>query len=154
MILRYALAASLLAVAAVSPSSAADVPVKLTYNVTPHPSWAPGQRVVLFVDARRSAELGKEDIFFAQRFPGVYPRGAGQTFEITLPKVKPNETIIVQGYMCSEGTSDCYPSDKDNPPSCGARVPIVPPGSAGCNPTFTWTGGHLGGGVICQASCL
>jgi hypothetical protein len=154
MILRHALVASLLIAASAAPGWAANVPVKLTFNVTPNGSWQPGKRVFLSVDARRSAEINKEDIFFRQQFPGTYMRGAGQVFEITLPDVKPNETIIVQGYMCAENTSDCYPSDKDNPPPCAALVPIAPPGSARCTPTFTWTGGHLNGGVLCQASCL
>lgn len=154
MIHRSTLALALLLAAGSAAAQGKDVSVRLIYNVTPNGSWEPGKKVLLYVDARRSAEIGKEDIFFSQQFPGTYPRSANQNFLVTLPGVKPNETIIVQGYMCAEGTTDCYPSDKDNPPSCSAKVQLLPPGNPSCTPTFTWSGGHLGGGVTCQASCL
>lgn len=148
-----ALAVLWLAVPSVAQAQGHDVALKLTYNVTPNGNWAPGSQVLLSVDARHSAELGKEDIFFRQAFPGSYPRKAGQQFDIVVPGLKPNDVIIVQGYMCAASTSDCYPSDKDNPPSCSVRVTIQAPATPSCQPVFTWTGGDKNGGVICSATC-
>jgi hypothetical protein len=129
------LAALVVAVALVpSYAQSPSVPLRVVFNVTPHPSWAPGKKVLLSVDARRSAELGNEDIFFRQSFPGSYARG--------------------EAYGFDGGTSDCYPSDKDNPPSCSAQVPIWPHFAAGCQPVFTWSGGDKNGGVLCSAQCV
>jgi hypothetical protein len=127
--------------------------LRLTYNVTPNAEWQPGQSVILYADGRRNPELNQEDIFGAVKFPGTYPRVAGQQFDFNLPDVKVGETILVQGYMCSEGTSDCYPSDKDNPPSCAVPVKIEPNFKPSCQPVYTWTGGSGNGGVLCHATC-
>jgi hypothetical protein len=129
------------------------VPLTLTYNVTPDPAWEPGLGVLLYADARRSPELGREDIFQSVQYPGVYPRVPGQKFDFPLTGVKPGEKIIIQGYMCAQGTTDCYPSDKDNPPSCSVEVHVLGHQRASCSPVFTWTGGSGTGGVLCRAEC-
>lgn len=130
-----------------------DVELTVTFNPTPSPDWQPGSGVLLYVDARRNPEIGQEDIFAGQQFSGVHPRTAAQQFTFTLPGVKVGEKVLVQGYMCAEGTTDCYPSDSDNPPSCAVEVRILGKLRASCEPVFTWTGGSGSGGVLCEASC-
>lgn len=130
-----------------------DVALSLTFNVTPSDEWEPGPAVLLYADARRNPEINQEDIFHAERFPGVYPRTPEQRFDFTLPDVRVGEKILVQGYMCAEGTTDCYPSDSDNPPSCAAEVRILDRLRPSCQPVFTWTGGEGAGGVLCSAEC-
>ena len=105
------------------------------------------------MDARRNPNVGQEDIFARSNY-GQQPRQAGLSFDFPLPSVNPNETILVQGYMCAYGGSgDCYPSDKDNPPSCAAAVRIGPGHLPSCQPVFTWTGGNGPNPVICTAEC-
>ena len=130
----------------------APAPLTLTYNVTPNGSGSPGEKVILSMDVRRNPNLNQEDIFYRQVFPGTYPRTAGQQFQVMIPDVKGNDTIIVQGYMCSETTGDCYPSDKDNPPSCSVTINIQG-NRPSCQPYFTWTGGDKSGGVVCHTEC-
>lgn len=129
------------------------MPVTLTYNVTPNPAWAPGETVLLSADARRNPAIGQEDVFWRQSFPGTYPRVAGQTFPVAINNVRVGEKIIVQGYMCSQNSTDCYPSDGDNPPSCSVEVHVLGGFRPKCQPVFTWTGGSASGGVICRAEC-
>jgi hypothetical protein len=136
------------------PEPIGDVKLSLTYNVTPNPSWQAGQKVVLYADARRNPTIGQEDIFVNVEYPGTHPRTSGQRFDFTLPGVKVGEKVIVQAYMCSELGSDCYPSDKDNPPSCSVEVRILGNLRPSCQPEFTWTGGDGIAGVTCQAQCL
>lgn len=127
--------------------------VRLTFNPTPNAEWAPGERVLLSADARRNPALNQEDIFFRQVFIGSYPRGGPQMFDVPIPNVRVGEKIIVQGYMCSQDTGDCYPSDKDNPPSCSVEVRVLGGFRPKCQPVFTWSGGTANGGVICTAEC-
>lgn len=129
------------------------LPLLLTYNVTPNPDWQPGLSVFLYSDARRNPEINQEDIFWAEQFPGTYPRTAGQTFNVAIPNVRVGEKIIVQGYICAEGTTDCIPSDKDNPPTCSVEVHVLGNFRAKCQPMFTWTGGDANGNVSCRAEC-
>lgn len=131
-----------------------DVPLVLTFNVTPDPAWEPGADVTMAADARRSPDLNQEDIFASRRYPGPSPRVAGQRQSLTLTDVRVGEKILVQGYICSDQSSDCYPSDSDNPPSCAAEVHILGGLRASCQPAFTWTGGQGNGGVLCRAECL
>jgi hypothetical protein len=128
--------------------------LNLTFNLTPSNDWEPGASLVLYADARRNPNMGQEDVFGAVRYPGTYPRSTTQQLSFTIPGAQPGETVLVQGYMCSDQTSDCYPSDKDNPPSCAAQVPILPDLRPACQPVFTWTGGQSNGAVICTAACL
>lgn len=130
-----------------------NVQLRLTFNPTPDPSWRPGESVTLSADARRTATVGREDIFHSRRFPGTYPRVAGQQFDFTLPNVRVGEKVLVQGYMCSQDETDCYPSDRDNPPSCATEVHILGGLRPSCQPVFTWTGGSGVGGVLCRAEC-
>lgn len=152
------LAATLLA-ALCAPAMSQEAPrgnarMTLTFNPTPDPSWNPGGDVILFADARRNPNLGQEDIFSVERY-GERPRVAGQQLDFTAINVKVGEEIIVQGYMCAAGGStDCYPSDSDNPPSCSVRVRILGGFRPSCRPTFTWSGGSAEGGVLCRAQCL
>lgn len=129
-----------------------DVPLTLTFNATPSTDWQPGLSVTLAADARRNPAIGQEDIFHSANF-GTRPRAAGQQFAFTLPNVRVGEKILVQGYMCAEGTTDCYPSDRDNPPACAAEVHILGGLRPSCQPVFTWTGGSGSGGVVCRAEC-
>lgn len=129
------------------------VNVRPTYNVTPSATWQMGKAVTLAIDARRDPRPGHEDIFFSQQFAGTFPRTAGQTFNVQIPDVRPGERIIVRGYMCAEGTTDCIPSDRDNPPGCGFLIQIHGNSEPSCQPIFTWTGGSAGGGVSCTAGC-
>lgn len=152
-----ALAAALLAVAPFAGSQ--EVPrghmrMTLTFNPTPDPSWNPGVNVILSADARRNPNLGQEDIFSVERY-GERPRVAGQQFDFTAIDVRVGEKIIVQGYMCAAGGStDCYPSDTDNPPSCSVEVRVLGGLRPSCRPVFTWSGGSPEGGVLCRAQCL
>ena len=130
------------------------VPLRLTYDVTPDPSWSPGSSVLLYADARRNPAIGQEDIFAVQRFPGTYFRMADQHFDFYVQNVRVGEKIIVQGYMCSADTSDCYPSDSDNPPSCSVEVHVLGAFQPSCRPRFTWSGGSAEGRVLCQAECM
>jgi hypothetical protein len=127
--------------------------LNLTYNVTPNPEWQCGQSVLLYADARRNPNIGEEDIFESIQFPGTYPREANQVLQFNVDNVNVGETIIVQGYICSEEGGDCYPSDRDNPPSCSVEVRILDNFQPSCRPTFTWTGGEENSGVVCQATC-
>jgi len=150
------LAAASLAVAPAA--TLADPPVgtmrvRLTFNLNPNPEWAPGELVLLSADARRNPALGQEDIFFRQAFIGAHPRGGPQIFDVPIPGVRAGEKIIVQGYMCSQNTGDCYPSDKDNPPSCSVEVRVLGGFRPKCQPVFTWSGGGANGGVLCSAEC-
>ena len=87
------------------------------------------------------------------RLPGTYPRPSTQVLDFSAPGVKLGEKIIVQGYMCAEGTTDCYPSDRDNPPSCSVTVRVLGGYRPSCQPVFTWTGGSGASGVLCSATC-
>jgi hypothetical protein len=149
---------SVLAAAVLYPSAHGQPPtgtvsLRLTYNVTPDPSWQAGRQVLLSADARRNPAIGQEDIFARAQFPGTYPRTAGQQFTFDVPNVRVGEKIIVQGYMCSAETVDCYPSDKDNPPSCSVEVHVLGNLRTSCEPVFTYTGGSADGGVLCRAEC-
>jgi hypothetical protein len=124
----------------------------LFFSVRPDPAWAPGELALLSADARRDPAIRREDIFWRQAFPGAYPRAA-QSLAVSIPGVRVGEKIIVQGYMCSQNTTDCYPSDKDNPPSCSVEVHVLGGFRAHCQPVFTWTGGSASGGVTCRAEC-
>lgn len=125
----------------------------LIYNVTPNADWAAGEMALLSSDARRNPALGQEDIFWRQTFSGAYPRTPAQSFPVAVTNVRVGEKIIIQGYMCAQNTTDCYPSDGDNPPSCSVEVHVLGGFRPSCQPVFTWTGGSASGGVICQASC-
>jgi len=129
------------------------LPLHVTYNVTPNAEWEPGLNVGLSADARRNPIIGEEDIFVNVRLPGTYPRPSTQVQDFSAPGVKLGETIIVQGYMCAEGTTDCYPSDRDNPPPCSVTVRVLGGYRPSCQPVFTWTGGSGFGGVHCSATC-
>lgn len=129
------------------------MPVRLTYNPNPNSAWAPGELVVLSADVRRNPALGQEDIFFRHTPVGSFPRGGPQIFDVSIPGVRAGEKIIVQGYMCSKDSTDCYPSDKDNPPSCSVEVRVLGGFRPKCQPVFTWTGGGASGGVLCSAEC-
>ena len=126
-----------------------DVELELTYNVTPDAAWEPGLPVYLYADARRNPEMYQEDIFAGTQFPGTYPREEGQRFPFVLPDVRAGETIIVQGYICAQGTTDCSPSDRDNPPSCAVKVRILWTFQPSCQPVFTWTEN-----ARCRVKCL
>lgn len=131
------------------PPQQGDVPLTLTYNVTPDPDWNPNVEVFLYANSRRNPNLNEEDYFAVVQFPGTYPREAGQQFDYTIPNVRAGETIIVQGLMCAAGgTGDCYPSDLDNPPTCSVQVEILNNFQPSCQPVFTWTDT-----VVCQATC-
>jgi hypothetical protein len=144
----------LLALTAVAQRPTGSMALEPTYNVTPNPGWQPGRSVYLYIDARRNPAPGAEDVFFSQQFPGAYQRAAGQRLSVPIPNVAVGEKIIVQGYMCAEGTTDCYPSDKDNPPSCSVVVHVLGGVRPSCQPVFTWTGGSGTGGVLCSAVCI
>ena len=149
--------AVLAAVAALAGAVAAQptgtLPLRVTYNVTPNAEWEPGLNVVLAVDARRNPNINEEDIFAGIQFPGTFPRPSTQVLDFSASGVKLGEKIIVQGYMCAEGTTDCYPSDRDNPPSCSVTVRVLGGYRPSCQPVFTWTGGSGAGGVLCSATC-
>jgi hypothetical protein len=131
-----------------------DAVVKMKYNITPNAAWEPTVTSVrVYADARRNPNIGEEDIFASIQYPGQYPRQKNQHFELTVPNVTGGETILVQGYICSDGSGDCYPSDHDNPPSCAVAVKIKNNLKPACKPEFTWTGGSGNGGVICRAEC-
>lgn len=147
-----ALAALCLAVPALAQAPVGTASVRLVLNPLPAADWQAGEAVVLSADARRNGNVGQEDIFWRQVF-GSFARGASQTVEAFIHDVRPGEKIIVQAYMCSQVGGDCYPSDKDNPPSCGAEVRILGNLKPSCTPTFTWTGGSAAGGVLCSAGC-
>jgi hypothetical protein len=125
----------------------------LTYNLNPNSGWEPGVSVRLYADARRNPEIGQEDIFQVQAYPGLYPRPSTQRLNFSLNNVRVGEKILVQGYMCSDASSDCYPSDKDNPPSCVAEIRVLGRFRPSCQPSFTWTGGNGNSGVVCSADC-
>jgi hypothetical protein len=147
-----------LALSSLAPAARAqsrgNMRMTLTFNPTPSPAWEPGVPITLDADARRSPEIGREDIFAVERY-GQRPRSGGQLLDFTAVDVRVGEVILVQGYMCAYGGSgDCYPSDKDNPPSCAAAVRVLGGLRPSCSPVFTWTGGSGNGGVSCRAQCL
>jgi len=126
-----------------------DVPLTITFNVTPDETWNSGLDVTLSADARRHTEIDQEDRFGYVLYPGTYPRVAGQKLDFTLPDVTVGESIIVQAYICAEGTTACIPSEGSNPPICYTTVPILPGLKPSCQPVFTWTGN-----VTCTADCI
>lgn len=144
-------AVAVLAGAAAQPTG--TLPLRVTFNVAPNAEWEPGLDVVLAVDARRNPNIGEEDIFAGIQFPGTFPRPSTQLLDFAAPGVKLGEKIIVQGYICAEGTTDCYPSDRDNPPSCSVTVRVLGGYRPSCQPVFTWTGGSGASGVLCSATC-
>jgi hypothetical protein len=149
--LALAVCLSFLAAAAAAQPGPMIVPV--TFNPTPSPAWNPNVPVTLTVDARRSPDIGSEDIFAVARY-GQQPRVPGLVFDFSVPGVHPQEDIIIQGYMCAfGGTGDCYPSDVDNPPSCSVAVKVLPGRTPSCRPVFTWSGGQGGTPVRCSATC-
>ena len=150
----FAVLAAVAALAgAVAAQPSGTLPLRVTYNVTPNAEWEPGLNVGLSADARRNPNIGEEDIFAGIQFPGTYPRPSTQVLDFSAPGVKLGEKIIVQGYMCAEGTTDCYPSDRDNPPSCSVTVRVLGGYRPSCQPVFTWTGGSGASGVLCSATC-
>ena len=148
------LAGIALSIPAEAQAPTGPVTMRLTYNVNPHLSWQPGARMFLYADSRRNPNVGQEDIFSAVQLPGTYKRNESYQFDYTANPVRVGEKIIVQGYMCAENTTDCYPSDKDNPPSCSVTVQILGGLRPSCQPVFTWTGGSRDGGVLCRAECV
>lgn len=149
--------AVLAAVAALAGAVAAQpsgrLPLRLTFHVTPNAEWEPGLDVRLSADARRTPDINEEDIFAGVQYPDSYPRPSTQVLDFSVPGVKLGEKIIIQGYMCAEGTTDCYPSDRDNPPSCSVTVRVLGGHRPSCQPVFTWTGGSGASGVLCTATC-
>lgn len=157
MLKRLAAVVVVAAVAAVAGAVAAQptgtLPLRLTFNVTPNAEWEPGLNVRISADARRNPNINEEDIFARIQVPGTHPRPSTQVLDFSAAGVKLGEKIIVQGYMCAEGTTDCYPSDTDNPPSCSVTVRVLGGYRPSCQPVFTWTGGSGSGGVLCSATC-
>ena len=151
--LMLALCAAALAAVPVAHAQPGPMNVSVTFNPTPSPSWNPNVPITLTVDARRSPDIGQEDIFAVRQY-GQQPRQPGLVFNFAVPGVHPQEDIIIQGYMCAfGGNGECYPSDVDNPPSCSVVVKVLPGRTPSCRPVFTWSGGQPGTPVRCSAAC-